>query len=282
MFSIIRVRVLAAPSTTLTSWSPFWAVCASVALISWMEAEVSSTLVARPSALVESCCIWAAIWTRAAEVSSVEVDWVCAPRSISSVAAEICSAATASPRDEVAICVTSDRSLSTSSRIECSSQPTSSRERLRTFTVRSPFAMVSAADAEILEAPADQGRQHPRDPQAGNQAHERRHDHDRARVPEHLLDGGAAAGPDGVVRQRQLAEDRPSGRERDAHQEELGQEDLAADRPVIRRLAHAGGEGQAGSGLCVRHESPLASRSRAFSSCSRMMSRLPMRATPVM
>ena len=110
-----------------------------------MEAEVSSTLVARPSALVESCCIWAAIWTRAAEVSSVEVDWVCAPRSISSVAAEICSAATASPRDEVAICVTSDRSLSTSSRIECSSQPTSSRERLRTFTVRSPFAMVSAA-----------------------------------------------------------------------------------------------------------------------------------------
>ena len=34
MFSIIRVRVLAAPSTTPTSWSPFWAVCASVALIS--------------------------------------------------------------------------------------------------------------------------------------------------------------------------------------------------------------------------------------------------------
>ena len=212
-----------------------------------MEAEVSSTLVARPSALVESCCIWAAIWTRAAEVSSVEVDWVCAPRSISSVAAEICSAATASPRDEVAICVTSDRSLSTSSRIECSSQPTSSRERLRTFTVRSPFAMVSAAVPRSSSRRPIRVVSILRDPQAGDQAYERRHDHDRARVPEHLFDSDTGAGPEGVVRQRQLAEDRPSGRERDARQEELGQKDLAADRPVVRRLAHAGDKGQAGA-----------------------------------
>ena len=124
-----------------------------------------------------------------------------------------CSAATASPRDEVAICVTTTAAHPPARRIECSSQPTSSRERLRTFTVRSPFAMVSAATPRSSESPPDQGRQHIRATrQTGNQAYERRDDHDRTRVAQHLLDGDAAAASEGVVRQRQLAEDRPSGR----------------------------------------------------------------------
>ena len=51
---------------------------------------------------------------------------------------------------------------------------------------------------------------------------------------------------------------------------------------VFRRLAKAVDQRHGRGGLRVGHVSPLASRSRAFSSCSRMMSRLPMRATPVM
>ena len=68
-----------ASSTAPISTSPFSAVCVRVALISWIEAEVWSTLAARASALRARCCIWEAISTIVDEVSSVELDCISAP-----------------------------------------------------------------------------------------------------------------------------------------------------------------------------------------------------------
>ena len=51
----------------------------SVALICWIEAEVSSTLAASASAFRASACICAAISTMVEEVSSVELIWASAP-----------------------------------------------------------------------------------------------------------------------------------------------------------------------------------------------------------
>ena len=72
--SIMALSVVVACSTESSRISPLRAVCLRVALICWIEAEVSSTLVASASAFLASSCIWAAISTMVEEVSSVELD----------------------------------------------------------------------------------------------------------------------------------------------------------------------------------------------------------------
>ena len=57
-------------------------VWVSVALISWIEADVWSTFAASASALRARCCIWEAISTIVDEVSSVELDCISAPLAI--------------------------------------------------------------------------------------------------------------------------------------------------------------------------------------------------------
>ena len=78
------------------------------------------------------------------EVSSVLLDWVSAPRAIWVEEAEISSAEVATARDETVIWVTIWRRFFTIWRIECSSQPTSSRDWLLISAVRSPLDTCSA------------------------------------------------------------------------------------------------------------------------------------------
>jgi len=151
---IISPRVPVAVSTARRRTSPFWAVCVSVTLICWIEAEVWSTLAASASAFRARCCIWEAISTMVLEVSSVELDWASAPRAIWVVLAEISSALVATVREEVEIWPTIPRRFFTICRIECSSQPISSRDWLRMSAVRSPFETCSARTPRLVSGSA--------------------------------------------------------------------------------------------------------------------------------
>ena len=151
---IMVPSVAVASSTAPSSTSPFCAVCASVALICWMEAEVWSTLAASASALRARCCIWEAISTMVDEVSSVELDCISAPFAIWLEEAEISSAEVATVREETAIWVAMSRRFFTICRMECSSQPISSRDRLRTSVVRSPLDTCSARIPRLVSGSA--------------------------------------------------------------------------------------------------------------------------------
>ena len=143
-----------ASSTARRSTSPFWAVWARVTLICWIDAEVWSTLAASASAFRARCCIWEAISTIVLEVSSVELDWVSAPRAIWVELAEISSALVATVREEVEIWAAIDRRFFTICRIECSSQPISSRDWLRMSAVRSPLETCSARTPRLVSGSA--------------------------------------------------------------------------------------------------------------------------------
>ena len=138
-FAIMVLSVVVACSTAPSRTSPFRAVCVSVALICWIEAEVWSTLAASASAFLARSCIWAAISTMVEEVSSVELDWFSAPLAIWVEEAAISSADVATARDELVIWVAIWRRFLTICRIECSSQPISSRDWLLMSVVRSPL-----------------------------------------------------------------------------------------------------------------------------------------------
>ena len=148
------MSVPVARSTAPSSTSPFCAVWASVALISWIDAEVWSTLAASASALRARCCICDAISTMVDEVSSVELLCISAPLAIWVELAEISSAEVATVRDETAIWVAMSRRFFTIWRIECSSQPISSRERLRMSVVRSPLETCSARMPRLVSGSA--------------------------------------------------------------------------------------------------------------------------------
>ena len=119
-----------------------------------MEADVWSTLAARASALRARCCICEAISTIVEEVSSVELLCSSAPLAIWVELAEISSAEVATVRDDTAIWVAISRRFFTIWRIECSSQPISSRERLRMSAVRSPLETCSARMPRVVSGSA--------------------------------------------------------------------------------------------------------------------------------
>src|SRR4029077_21237394 len=145
MLSIIVVRRDIASSTDCSRVSPFWEVCTRVALICWIDDEVSSTLAASASAVRASACIWAAICTMVADVCSVELVWASAPLAIWTEEAEISSADVATVREEVEIWPTTVRRFLTIWRIECSSHPISSRDWLLMSAERLPFDTCSAS-----------------------------------------------------------------------------------------------------------------------------------------
>ena len=158
-----------------------------MALISWIEADVSSTLAASASAFFARCCICAAISTIVAEVSSVELDWVSAPRAIWTVVLEISSAEVATVRLADVIWVTISRRLFTICRMMCSSQPTSSRDRLRMSTVRSPLATCSASSAERRERVGDEAAEQERHGDADDDGDEDEHQDGAPRVGDDLV-----------------------------------------------------------------------------------------------
>jgi hypothetical protein len=152
------------------------------------------------------CCICAAISTIVAEVSSVELDWVSAPRAIWTVVLEISSAEVATVRLAEVIWVTISLRLFTICLMMCSSQPTSSREALRISTVRSPFATRSASRPSASEGIGDQASQQEGHGDADADGDEDKHE-DRPRVSETIwfAAGSFATAPTALSRLRRRA-----------------------------------------------------------------------------
>ena len=280
MFSIMVPRVPVARSTADSSTSPFCAVCTRVALISWIDADVWSTLAASASALRARCCIWAAISTMVEEVSSVELLCISAPLAIWVELAEISSAEVATVREETAIWVAISRRFLTICRIECSSQPISSRERLRMSAVRSPLETCSASTPRAGQRIGDEPGQHQGEA-------EPRHDRDH----QQHQDGAAGIGGDALRRlelaRAELSEARqriegapPEQAGQRQHRAEAG-EDLPADRPVLDDLREAWHRlvlgVRPGEGVGLRYSASWSTLSRS----RRITSRDCQRATPV-
>ena len=138
--------IVAEASATVAARAPLdLATCSMDAPISVMEVEVSSTWVARFWAFPATLWMEAAICSMEVEVSSAVWAWRWAPPVMSLALAEISSADEVTVSDAAVICSTIWRRFRTIVRIKCSSQPISSRERLRISTVRSPLETCSVA-----------------------------------------------------------------------------------------------------------------------------------------